>query len=278
MRNVLLVLVLAACAAPTDVPVVDNTVQVVVPANVTVGSAVRLTARNSAGVPVSATWATSDPSKATVSTSGELRVFRPGAFTVSASTSNAQASSPSVAALDVSPLREVIQSVLLASLDTLPVGGKVQARVVLLDEKGGPVSLVNKFITWGSTNPAVATVDDSGLVTAVGGGHMCLTATLNGLSRCANVFVKGPVSTTKAAVVVTGPVGDLAVGQPGAVDVSFTAQDGARVALVPVVLGSHNELTVAVDATGALTTKRAGTATVSATVNNITRPYVVTVK
>jgi alpha-tubulin suppressor-like RCC1 family protein len=73
-----------------------------------------------------------------------------------------------------------------AALDLL-VGGTGQLRAIITDSAGH--RLYDQAITWSSDNSAVATVSDSGVVTAVGSGSATITAVSDGLSRTTAVAV-----------------------------------------------------------------------------------------
>ena len=64
------------------------------------------------------------------------------------------------------------------------IGGTAALRASVAVENGGAVP-----ITWTTSNPAAATVDPFGLVTAVGDGEALITATTpDSHSACCNVY------------------------------------------------------------------------------------------
>jgi len=73
---------------------------------------------------------------------------------------------------------------------TLPIQGSWPLHAVALDSAGD--SLLTASITWLSTNPAVATVDGNGLVTAVDSGTATITAASQGRTGAAVVSVVPP--------------------------------------------------------------------------------------
>jgi uncharacterized protein YjdB len=74
---------------------------------------------------------------------------------------------------------------------------------------GGGVN--NAAITWASTNPAVATVSNVGLVTAVSGGTTAITASANGASDSKVLVVDGNVT---ASVGIAPATATTKVGTP----------------------------------------------------------------
>src|SRR5206468_435945 len=105
-----------------------------------------------------------------------------------------------VASVAVSPAtasRQVGQSVKLAATP----------------QDAGGTALTGRVVTWGSSNPAVATVNGSGLVTGMAAGPATITATSEGKSGTAAI-------TVTAAATNPGAVTDLAV--TGVTDSSVT--------------------------------------------------------
>jgi hypothetical protein len=66
-------------------------------------------------------------------------------------------------------------------------GATRQAAARVVDEYGDDVS--GAAVTWSSGDPAVATVDNLGLITAVGSGHTSVSATLGELANVVDVKV-----------------------------------------------------------------------------------------
>src|SRR5205823_3492626 len=63
-------------------------------------------------------------------------------------------------------------------------------------DASAPASVVGINATWTSSNPAVATIDETGLATGVGGGFATITATFAGQSGNAALTVEAvPVLT-----------------------------------------------------------------------------------
>jgi DNA/RNA endonuclease G (NUC1) len=93
--------------------------------------------------------------------------------------------------LDVNAPAEVVSVSVSPSSTTLTVGGTVTLGATGLSTNGQPT--VATF-TWSSSNPAVATVDIVGLVTAIAGGDAIITArAANGVEGTAGIHVNaGP--------------------------------------------------------------------------------------
>ena len=168
-----------------DSPTAPPTPEPARPATVTVspatadltalGATVQLTAevrdqnaRVMAGATV--TWSSGDTSVATVDASGLVTAVGNGTATITASAESASGSAvvtvtQSVATVEVSPSAETIAA----------VGNTLQLVAEAFDENGHAVA--GPEFSWESSDVAVATVDASGLVTAVRGGNTTITAT-----------------------------------------------------------------------------------------------------
>src|SRR5213076_3051662 len=158
----------------TNVPVA--TVDVTPPsASVQAGQTVQLTAtpKDANGAPLSGrtvTWSSSNTSVAAVSNSGLVSGVTPGSATITATsegksgTSSVTVTNVPVATVEVTPPSASVQA-----------GQSVQLTATPKDAGGNPLS--GRTVTWSSSNTAVATVSNSGLVSGVTPGSATITAT-----------------------------------------------------------------------------------------------------
>ena len=114
-------------------------------------------------------WESSDSSVATVDASGLVTAAGGGEATITASAGEAEGSAvvtvmQSVASVEVSP----------SGAELIAFGATVQLTAEAFDANGHLVA--GAEFSWESSDPSVATVDASGLVTAVGGGEATITA------------------------------------------------------------------------------------------------------
>lgn len=124
-------------------------------------------------------------------------------------------------------------------------------------------------IKWTSSNAAIASVSDSGVVTARALGTAKITATAGGVSGTADVTVTSGVNS----VIVTTPASALLVGQTVQLSVQTTG-----IAVSPAVAWSSSNAAVAtVSATGQVVAVGAGSATVSASAGGVTGAVTLTV-
>ena len=131
---------------------------------------------------------------------------------------------PRVTVVDVTP-----------PIDTLiAVGQTLQLSASVKDARGTAVRGVT--IIWISTDEAVATVNDTGLVTAAGNGEARIIATASGVSGRAHIVVSQRI----AKLVVVGEPSDVIAGEVVTPPITVDLRDagGSRVtdAAVPVTL------------------------------------------
>src|SRR5207249_4018058 len=93
---------------------------------------------------------------------------------------------------------------------SVPVGQTLQLTATLQDVNGNP--LTGRTVTWTSSNPSVATVSTSGVVTGVTVGAATITAASEGQSGTAAITVTAVVVPV-ASVTVSPATATLQVGQ-----------------------------------------------------------------
>ena len=127
-------------------------------------------------------WTSSSPGVATVSAAGLVTAVGNGSTTITAS---AGAVSGSAA---VTVAQEASKVVVSPAADTVPVGDNVRLAAEVQDANGHAVA-GEASLTWSSSDPLVATVDESGLVSGVALGMATITAAAASLQATAQVTV-----------------------------------------------------------------------------------------
>ena len=122
-----------------------------------------------------------------------------------------------------------------------------------------PADATNKKVTWKSSDAAVATVDANGKVTGVKAGEATITVTTEDGGKTATCKV-----TVQPKLVSEITLAALAiyVGESKAITATVKPDDATNKALT---WKSSNETVATVDATGKVTGKKIGTATITAT-------------
>ncbi len=85
----------------------------------------------------------------------------------------------------------VVQTVVVSpAADTLAIGERVQLGATAYSSSGGIIS--NQTFTWSSSNDAVASVSNAGLVTAHANGSVVIAANTDNVVGTANIVVASP--------------------------------------------------------------------------------------
>lgn len=127
-------------------------------------------------------------------------------------------------------------------------------------------------VAWSSGNEEVATVDQNGLVTAVGKGTANITATAGGQSASCKVTVNAPLQ----GIQITGEQSTIKKGQTTQLSVIYEPEDTTDDATV--TWSSDNEDVATVDQTGLVKAVADGTANIKAKVGTLEATYAITVQ
>lgn len=140
--------------------------------------------------------------------------------------------------------------------------GDTKALVVVVTTDIGDTS-TDTTVTWTSSNTTVATVDQSGLVTAIKEGTATITATAGGRSAdCAVTVTPAPVNVPVTDVSLDKTTLSLEAGESDTLTPLFTPANASN---KNVTWSSSNTSVAAVTQDGTVTAKTAGTATITAT-------------
>ena len=239
------------------------------------------TARDANGNVISGqafTWTSDNPLVALVDPSGVVTAVANGTATITA----AAAGVSGTATLAVAQIvRSVVVSPASAALATVNLLQQYSA--VALDGNGRPVA--GQTFTWSSSDPAIATVDATGLATGLTPGSVTITATTAGVAGTATLSVAQvvtsvavtPASATLDALGLAQQFSAIAKDANGAVILgrSFTwSASPAGVATIDPVTGLATALANGVTTITATTGGVSGTATLS--VAQIVKSVVVT--
>ncbi|HJS42319.1 MAG TPA: Ig-like domain-containing protein, partial [Gemmatimonadales bacterium] len=228
-------------------------------ASVNVGATLPLTAtlQDANGDPLTGrvvTWTSSDPAIATVSTAGLVTGVAGGSVTI---TAESEGQSGTAAVTVTIPVASVTVAPATGSVN---VGETLALTATPRDANGDP--LTGRAVTWASSDDAVATVTEAGLVTGVGEGAVTITATSEGQSGTAALNVTPPPVAT---VTVSPATGTVLVG--ATLPLTATPQDANGNTLTGRVVtwATSNGAIATVTETGVVTGVAAGTVTIAAT-------------
>jgi len=212
-------------------------------------------------------WASSDPTVATVTQAGVITAVKAGATSVSAS-SEGRSGTATVTVMAV-PVATV--SVSLAA-SSLIVGATTQATASVKDANGS--ILPGRAVTWSSDLPSIATVNAIGFVSAVSPGLANITATSEGHSGSAPIMVMAP---SIASITVTLGSSTLATGSRTQATATAKDADGNILAGKTLTLSSDNASVATVTPQGVVTGVTPGTANITATGEGVTGAAAITV-
>jgi uncharacterized protein YjdB len=196
-------------------------------------------------------WSSAHPSIATVSSSGLITGISPGSTTITVQTVDMART----ATVDV----YVFVGVQRVSLNSIGIslgrGLTFQSVATVL-----PAIASNKMVSWRSLLPSIATVSNTGLITAVGNGSTIITVFTQDGNKSASMMVR-----------VFTPVSGVSLNRT-----TLTLPRTATFRLVPTVLpntaaiktvswSSANSTIATVSSTGQVRGMTAGTATITAT-------------
>ena len=199
------------------------------------------------------TWKSDKPEIATVDANGKVTAVKVGEATITVTTEDG--GKTATCKVTVSETSVAVTGVTLNKTAlTLNIGASETLSATV-----APADATNKKVTWKSSDAAVATVDTNGKVTAVKAGEATITVTTEDGGKTATCKV-----TVKPNLVSEITLAALAiyVGESKAITATVKPDDATNKALTWT---SSDETVATVDATGKVTGKKIGTATITAT-------------
>ncbi len=214
---------------------------------------------SSTDVTAQASWTSSSPSVATISTGGLVTSVAAGTTSVTASFGGISGS-------------DVLAVVALSSIAVTPANPTAPAGVttpLLATGKYSDSSThdITSIVLWASSNTSAATVSPSGVVTAVATGASTLTASQAGISGTVTFTV---TAATLSSIAVTPPTPSIQLALTQQLTATGAYSDGTHVDLSAQVTWASATPTVAtVTSTGLATGLLPGTTVVTATLGAI---------
>ena len=199
------------------------------------------------------TWKSSNAAIASVDANGKVTGVKAGEATITVTTEDG--GKTATCKVTVSDKEIKVTGVKLNKSETsLLVGGNETLTATVL-----PEDATNQNVTWKSDKPEIATVDANGKVTGVKAGEATITVTTEDGGKTATCKV-----TVKPNLVSEITLAALAiyVGESKAITATVKPDDATNKALTWT---SSDETVATVDATGKVTGKKIGTATITAT-------------
>jgi uncharacterized protein YjdB len=210
-------------------------------------------------------WTSSAPLVATVSQTGLVTGATVGTTTITA-TSEGKSSTITFTVVQ-QPVKTVVVS---ATSTTLNPAQTTQAYATLRDTNGAVLS--GRVVVWTTSNPAVATVSSTGVVTSVAAGSASIIATSEGRSGSVSMGL-APVATLTVTVANAFPL----VGQTTLVSATPKDSTGTVLGGRTITYTSSNPAVATVSAAGLVTPLTTGSTVITATCGGVIGTVNVTV-
>ena len=155
-----------------------------------------------------------------------------------------------------------VASVSISLPNSLTAGQTARGVAVPKDASGA--ALTNRAVIWYSSSTAIASVTDSGVISAVAPGTTLVSAVSEGVSGQATLAVMPPPPTPVATVTVAVSPSSILIGQTANATAELKDSTGTALVGRAITWQSSNSNVAVVVATGVVTAKAAGTAMISA--------------
>ena len=206
-------------------------------------------------------WNSTSTSVATIDVNGNATATGVGSTTISATLGSVSGSTglsvtaPTISSITVTPVGL-----------TLGIGITQQYTATALYTNGTSADL-STGVTWNSSTPSVASVNNSGLATTLAAGQTTITATVGSFSDTSTLTV---VAANLLSIAVTPSPDTIAVGTNVQLTATGTFDDGSTQVLTAVTWSSSASNVAIVDANGNVTGTGVGPATISAKSGTVT--------
>ncbi|MGY6039327.1 beta strand repeat-containing protein [Aeromonas sp. AE23HZ002T15] len=220
-------------------------------------------------VSTQAHWQSSNPAVLSVDSKGKITANDPGDATVTATVQGVTGQTTvSAVNLAISQIQIIPASVQLAKGTTT----QLTAIATFTDQSTQDISTQ---AAWLSGNNAIATVDNTGLVTGVAAGTVTLSATLLGVTATTSLQVNNASPT---ALQVIPAVSTIALGTRSQLQAIATFSDGSTQDVSAQALwSSDNPVIASVDSQGQVSGNGIGQASITATLGSVSRSVSLTI-
>jgi len=151
---------------------------------------------------------------------------------------------------------------------TFYVGASVQATVAVTDQSGNAIS--GQAVSWSTSDPTIATVSQSGLMTGTGAGFATITASVGTHQGTAALTV---TLVPVASVLVTPATSALLVGQTQQLTAAAHDSAGNILSNRTITWSTSDSTKARVSSTGLVTAVAAGSVSITATIGTQLGPF-----
>jgi uncharacterized repeat protein (TIGR03803 family) len=214
-------------------------------------------------------WTSSDTSVATVSSSGKISAVGTGTAVITGTCAVASVCGSASASITVTVTAASLLSIALTPPAARIAPGTSEQLTATGTFSDNSTQNLSTNLTWTSSNPAVASVSSSGLVSSVGAGSATITATCKVASVCGSLAGTTTLTVTTATLVsiaITPPAARIAAGTSQQLTATGTFSDNSTQNLsTDLTWTSSNPAVARVSSSGLVSSVGAGSATITAT-------------
>jgi len=206
-------------------------------------------------------WSTSDAKVATVSSTGLVTTIGTGSAEITANAEGRKATVPvTVTAATGSGGATVASIAVTLNASTLVAGQTTQASANLKDGSGNAIT--GPSIVWTTSDATIASVNGTGLVTALKAGTVTVRATSGGVTGSAALAVSAP--TVAVATVTLSVASSIGVGQTAQASVTLKDNAGNVLTGRTIAYVSSDAGIASISPTGLVTGLTGGSVTITA--------------
>jgi uncharacterized protein YjdB len=220
-----------------------------------------------ANVTTSASWTSSNPAIAKVTSAGLASALAGGSATITATIDGVSGSS----SLTVPPpaVTKTLTSIAITPAAATFAIGATQQFIATATYSDTTTANVTTLATWTSSNPTIAKITPGGLASALAAGSATITATFSGVSGSASLTVPPPATTLASIAVTPATASIVAKATQQFIATAFYSDHTTADVTATATWTSSNRAVATVAAAGLATGVAAGTATVTATLTGV---------
>ena len=216
----------------------------------------------------SVVWACDDAEVLSISENGLVKALTEGTAMVTATAGGI------VAECEITVVEGVV-AVTAVTIDNEELLTLTEGEELQLTATVAPENATNKEVTWSSSDNTIATVSETGLVTAIAAGEATITASAGEVSDSVEITVEPLVVEVESVTITPAEAQQLTEGE----ELQLTATVAPENATNKEVIWSSSDNTIAtVSETGLVTAIAAGEATITASAGEASDEIVITVE